>query len=114
MLAASTEGLRHAIPFGFFGRFARTDACNRRRGWSIDRAAGVGKTLMRAENPPSRRGRSTQPIGLEAHMSHHHEELVAVPSILPALSLLIPLAGALWARIKSGQGQSRPEGGGDI
>jgi hypothetical protein len=47
-------------------------------------------------------------------MNHHHEELVAVPSMLPALSLLIPFAGALWARIKSSQGMSRPEGGGDL
>ena len=33
----------------------------------------------------------------------HHEELSAVPSILPALALLIPFAGALWARIKIGR-----------
>ena len=34
-------------------------------------------------------------------MRRHHEELAAVPSIVPALSLLIPFAGALWARIKT-------------
>jgi hypothetical protein len=34
-------------------------------------------------------------------MRRHHEELIAAPSIVPALSLLIPFAGALWARIKS-------------
>jgi hypothetical protein len=32
----------------------------------------------------------------------HHEELAAAPSILPAQSLLVPLAGALWLRIKTG------------
>lgn len=36
-------------------------------------------------------------------MRRHHEELVAAPSIVPALSLLIPFAGALWARIKAAQ-----------
>jgi hypothetical protein len=30
-------------------------------------------------------------------MRRHHEEL----SVLPALSLLLPFAGALWLRIKS-------------
>ncbi len=35
-------------------------------------------------------------------MRRHHEELVAAPSIIPALSLLIPFAAGLWARIKSG------------
>jgi hypothetical protein len=34
-------------------------------------------------------------------MRRHHEELLAAPSILPALSLLIPFAAALWARIKT-------------
>ena len=34
-------------------------------------------------------------------MRRHHEELIVAPSIVPALSLLIPFAGALWARIKS-------------
>jgi hypothetical protein len=47
-------------------------------------------------------------------MRRHHEELAAAPSILPALSLLIPFAGALWARIKTGQQKSRPEGKGDV
>jgi hypothetical protein len=37
----------------------------------------------------------------EDRMRRHHEELAAVPSIVPALSLLIPFAGALWARIKT-------------
>lgn len=36
-------------------------------------------------------------------MRRHHEELAAAPSIVPALSLLIPFAGALWARIKTAQ-----------
>lgn len=30
----------------------------------------------------------------------HHEELAAA---LPALSLLLPFAGALWVRIKTGR-----------
>ena len=34
-------------------------------------------------------------------MRRHHEELIAAPSILPALSLFIPFAAALWARIKA-------------
>ena len=34
-------------------------------------------------------------------MRRHHEEIAAAPSIVPALSLLIPFAGALWARIKT-------------
>ena len=33
-------------------------------------------------------------------MRKHHEELA---SIVPALSLLLPLAGALWLRIKTGR-----------
>jgi hypothetical protein len=36
----------------------------------------------------------------EQHMRGHHEELSA---ILPALALLIPFAGALWARVKPGR-----------
>lgn len=36
-------------------------------------------------------------------MRRHHEELAAAPAILPALSLLLPLAGALWLRIKAGR-----------
>ena len=34
-------------------------------------------------------------------MRRHHEEFAAAPSIVPALWLLIPFAGALWARIKT-------------
>jgi hypothetical protein len=33
-------------------------------------------------------------------MRGHHEEL---STALPALALLIPFVGALWARVKSGQ-----------
>ena len=40
-------------------------------------------------------------------MRRHHEELAAVPSILPALSMLVPFAGALWLRIKA----ARKKGG---
>jgi hypothetical protein len=46
-------------------------------------------------------------------MRRHHEELAAAPSILPALSLLIPFAGALWARIRAGQPKNTPQGKGD-
>jgi hypothetical protein len=44
-------------------------------------------------------------IGPKRHeripMRSHHEELTALPSILPALSLLVPFVGALWMRIKT-------------
>jgi hypothetical protein len=33
-------------------------------------------------------------------MRRHHEEFAAASSILPALSMLVPLAGAVWLRIK--------------
>ena len=36
-------------------------------------------------------------------MRQHHEEL----AILPALSLLLPFAGALWIRIKTGRKKDR-------
>ena len=39
-------------------------------------------------------------------MRRHHEEL----SLLPALSLLLPFAGALWIRIKTGTKKTRPDG----
>ena len=42
-------------------------------------------------------------------MRRHHEELAAVPSILPALSLLVPLAGALWLRIKTARKTDRDQ-----
>jgi hypothetical protein len=35
-------------------------------------------------------------------VQRHHEELLAVPTALPALWLLVPFAGGLWARIKWG------------
>jgi hypothetical protein len=41
-------------------------------------------------------------------MRRHHEELAIAPSILPALSLLIPFAAALWARIKTARSGDRP------
>jgi hypothetical protein len=41
-------------------------------------------------------------------MRRHHEELTAVPSLVPALSLLIPFAGALWARIKATRKNAPP------
>ena len=43
-------------------------------------------------------------------MRQHHEEVLAAPSILPALSLLIPFAGALWMRIKATQKEVLPAG----
>jgi hypothetical protein len=36
-------------------------------------------------------------------MRQHHEGLAATSAILPALSLLLPFAGALWLRIKTGK-----------
>jgi hypothetical protein len=38
-------------------------------------------------------------------MRRHHEEL----SMLPALSLLLPFAGALWLRIKTGRKEKTTE-----
>jgi hypothetical protein len=35
-------------------------------------------------------------VGEEVGMRRHHEEI----TVLPALSLLLPFAGALWLRIK--------------
>jgi hypothetical protein len=47
-------------------------------------------------------------------MNRHHEEISAVTSMLPALSLLIPVAGALWARIKFSNRKRRREGEADV
>jgi hypothetical protein len=53
-------------------------------------------------------------------MRRHHEEIAAAPSVVSTLSLLIPFAAALWARIKTvrktpSQSQSPdPERGGDL
>ena len=33
-------------------------------------------------------------------MRRHHEELAAAPSIVPAVSALIPIGIALWIRVK--------------
>jgi hypothetical protein len=49
-----------------------------------------------------------------AHMRRHHEELAATPSLLPALALLIPFAGALWARVKTGQQKNTASDKGDL
>jgi hypothetical protein len=51
---------------------------------------------------------------VQRQIRRHHEELAAAPSILPALSLLIPFVGALWARIKCGQKNSEPTSKGDL
>ena len=47
-------------------------------------------------------------------MRRHHEELTTISSILPALTLLIPFAGALWARVKTRPRASTPEEKGDL
>jgi len=47
-------------------------------------------------------------------MRRHHEELTTVSSILPALSLLIPLAAALWARVSTRPHKNKPEEKGDL
>jgi hypothetical protein len=47
-------------------------------------------------------------------MRRHHEELATVSSILPALALLIPFAGALWARVRTRPHNSKPEVKGDL
>lgn len=36
-------------------------------------------------------------------MRRVHEELAAAPSILPVLSLLLPVAAAWWLRIRTGR-----------
>jgi hypothetical protein len=58
--------------------------------------------------------RTPEASGREAHMNRHHEEISAVTSMLPALSLLIPVAGALWARIKFSNRKRRREGEADV
>ena len=45
----------------------------------------------------------------EARMRRHHEELTGVSSVLPALALLIPFAGALWARIRTQPPRATPQ-----
>ena len=47
-------------------------------------------------------------------MRRHHEELTTVSSILPALALLIPFAGALWTRIRPRPQQSGAQKKGDL
>jgi hypothetical protein len=47
-----------------------------------------------------RSNKNTAAAARETGMRRHHEELTA---IVPALSLLVPLAGALWVRIKTGR-----------
>jgi hypothetical protein len=42
-------------------------------------------------------------------MRRHHEEFAAASSILPALSMLVPLAGALWLRIKMARKTDRKQ-----
>lgn len=42
-------------------------------------------------------------------MRRHHEEFAVAPSILPALSLLLPFAGALWVRIKTARTPRKPK-----
>jgi hypothetical protein len=47
-------------------------------------------------------------------MRGHHEELTTVSSILPALSLLIPFAGALWARVRTQPHKNGAQDKGDL
>jgi hypothetical protein len=44
-------------------------------------------------------GKNAQNAGSRTEMRRHHEEI----AMLPALSLLLPFAGALWLRIKTGR-----------
>jgi hypothetical protein len=46
-----------------------------------------------------RRGKVRGGTSRVADMRRHHEEI----AMLPALSLLLPFAGALWLRIKTGR-----------
>lgn len=52
-------------------------------------------------------------------MRRHHEEFIVASSIVPALSLLVPFAGALWVRIKTAHKprlapRPEPKDGGDL
>jgi hypothetical protein len=38
----------------------------------------------------------------------HHEELTAAPAVLQAIAVLVPFAGALWIRIRTGR-KDRPK-----
>jgi hypothetical protein len=38
----------------------------------------------------------------------HHEGIAAASTVMPALSLLVPFAVALWMRIKSAQVRGKP------
>jgi hypothetical protein len=71
-----------------------TDLRSSRTGLSVVRLVMSGP---RKSSWPLRRN----PTG--ERVRRHHEALAAAPSILPALALLIPFAGALWARIKAGR-----------
>lgn len=48
---------------------------------------------------PAALGISAQRFESSIEMRRHHEEI----AMLPALSLLLPFAGALWLRIKIGR-----------
>jgi hypothetical protein len=62
----------------------RADARDGGRGWGKIRDCSKKVTTI---------------VARDRSMRRHHEELA---SIVPALSLLVPLAGALWVRIKTG------------
>jgi hypothetical protein len=91
--------LRRADFFGRPGNFPRRASC----------AAPVARSLdsvwfVIAEDSEDGILLATSPVAI---MRRHHEELVVAPSIIPALALLLPFAGALWARIKAGRGPGR-------
>jgi hypothetical protein len=44
----------------------------------------------------------------------HHEEIAAASTMVPALSMLVPFAVALWMRIKSTQVRGKPPRKGDL
>ena len=44
----------------------------------------------------------------------HHEEIAVTSTVMPALSMLVPFAVALWMRIKSTQVRGSPRGKGDL
>ncbi len=65
-------------------------------------AAGLSEIFPRVWGISTNAPEATnKPVHTEAlSMRRHHEEFAAASSILPALSMLVPLAGALWVRIK--------------
>jgi hypothetical protein len=48
------------------------------------------------------------------NLRSHHEEIAAMSTVVPALSMVVPFALALWLRIKSTHVRSKPPRKGDL